>query len=39
MEILNEDTGLSEQGRQYMLDALEKYGGFNDESTASPLLG
>jgi len=30
MEILNEDTGLSEQGRQYMLNALETYGGFND---------
>jgi len=29
MEILDEDTGLSEQGRKYMLDALEKDGGFN----------
>jgi len=30
IEILNEDTGLSEQGRKYMLNALESYGGFND---------
>jgi len=29
MDILNEDTSLSEQGREYMLDALEKYGGFH----------
>jgi len=26
MEILDEDTGLSEKGRKYMLDALEDYG-------------
>jgi len=30
MEILDEDTGLPEQGRKYMLNALEMYGGFND---------
>jgi|GEM_PF-4799593 len=30
MEVLDDDTGMSEKGRKYMLNALEMYGGVND---------
>ncbi|MDI2091308.1 hypothetical protein [Commensalibacter oyaizuii] len=31
MEVLDDDTGLSEQGRKYMLDAFAKYSGLNEK--------